>query len=227
MEKILVVAAHPDDETLGAGASIAKHVENGDLVSVVILGTGIASRKNDDEDISSELKKLRSDSKNALLKLGVTDLSFLDFPDNQFDSVPLLKIVKVLEGIIATKKPSIIYTHHWGDMNVDHQLTFKAVMTSSRPMESCSVKKILCFEVLSSTEWNIQNSQYAFMPNVYVDVSKQLSKKLKALGEYKSEMKKYPHPRSIEGVEHLSRYRGLVISTLAAEAFELAREVQK
>lgn len=224
MANILVVAAHPDDETLGCGATMSKHVENGDSVSVIILGTGIASRKESGSDISSELKKLRSDCKSALAKIGVTDVSFFDFPDNSFDSIPLLSIVKSVEDVIAKKKPSIIYTHHWGDLNVDHRLTFNAVMTASRPF-NCSVHKILCFEVLSSTEWNVANSANSFMPNVFVDVSKNLEKKISALSQYKSEMRDYPHPRSLKGNEYLAKYRGLIIGVAAAEAFELAREV--
>lgn len=224
MANILVVAAHPDDETLGCGATMSKHVENGDSVSVIIMGTGIASRKERGSDISSELKKLRADCKAALSKIGVSDVSFFDFPDNAFDSVPLLSIVKAIEGVISQKKPSVIYTHHWGDLNVDHRLTFNAVMTASRPFNS-PVQKILCFEVLSSTEWNVANSANSFMPNVFVDVSKHLDRKITALSQYTSEMRDYPHPRSLKGNDYLAKYRGLIIGVAAAEAFELAREV--
>lgn len=226
MKKILVVAAHPDDETLGAGAVMASHIEKKESVSVIILGTGLASRNEDkNADISKELKILRDQSKKALSKLGVLDVTFFDFPDNRFDSVSLLDIVKVIERTIEQKKPDIIYTHHWGDLNVDHRITFNAVMTASRPIQSQCVKKILCFEVLSSTEWNVPNSSNVFMPNTFVDISKTLKKKLAALGEYTGEMREYPHPRSIKGAELLAKVRGLIISTEAAEAFELVREV--
>ncbi|MBI5223465.1 PIG-L family deacetylase [Candidatus Micrarchaeota archaeon] len=226
MKKILVVAAHPDDETLGAGATMARHIKEGDSVSVIILGTGLASRNEDkNSDISREMLKLREDSKKALGELGVKEVEFFDFPDNRFDSVDLLEIVKTIEKVIDRKKPEIIYTHHWGDMNIDHRMTFSAVMTATRPMLSCSVKKILCFEVTSSSEWNAQNPNNAFMPNYFVDVSQTLKKKLDALAHYKGEMREYPHPRSTEGNEYLARMRGLTISTKAAEAFVLVREL--
>ena len=222
--KILVVAAHPDDETLGAGGTIAKHVSAGDDVSVLILGQGIASRKEGGEDVSKEIEALRSDSRRALAKLGVKEAAFQDFPDNKFDSVPLLDVIKAVEKIVSEKKPGTIYTHHHGDLNVDHRMTFKAVITACRPVGS-SVKKLLCFETLSSTEWNVQNSDTAFLPNKFVDISSTLEKKLSALREYKSEMKKFPHPRSLEGVETLAKMRGMAVGLKAAEAFEVIREI--
>jgi N-acetylglucosamine malate deacetylase 1 len=221
--KILVVAAHPDDETLGAGAAMAKHMAQGDNVSVLILGTGIASRKEKGADISAEVKSLRACAKKALAKLGVKDVDFLDFPDNRFDSANLIDIVKAVESAVESKKPEMVYTHHWGDLNIDHRITFNAVMTACRPLGS-PVKKILCFEVLSSTEWNVQNSANAFMPNVFINVTGTIDRKLAAMGEYAGEIRQFPHPRSIETVRSLSRVRGSQAGYEAAEAFVLARE---
>jgi LmbE family N-acetylglucosaminyl deacetylase len=225
MPKILVVAAHPDDETLGAGATIASHVAKGDTVSVAILGTGITARKEKGIQMVDELKTLRGDAKRALAKLGVNDVSFFDFPDNRFDSVDLLDIVKTVEAEVARANPEVVYTHHWGDLNIDHRRTFDAVMVACRPAGS-PVKKIICFEVLSSTEWGTQTPATVFLPNMYVDVSNTLAKKLAALKEYKTEMRVYPHPRSLEGVESLAKTRGLVIGAKAAEAFEIVREIE-
>ena len=224
MAIVLVVAAHPDDETLGAGATIARHVAKGDNVSVVILGTGIAARKEKGIQTADELKTLRADAKRALAKLGVSEVSFFDFPDNRFDGVDLLDIVKTIEAQIAKASPELVYTHHWGDLNIDHRRTFDAVMVACRPAGS-PVKKIMCFEVLSSTEWSAQTPATAFLPNMFVDVSDTLVKKLAALKEYKTEMRAYPHPRSLEGVESLAKTRGLAIGVKAAEAFEIAREI--
>jgi LmbE family N-acetylglucosaminyl deacetylase len=224
MASIMVVAAHPDDETLGAGAAMAKHAAGGDSVSVLILGTGVASRKGKGESASGEINTLRENSRRALAKLGVKDAEFLDFPDNRFDSINLLDIVKALEKVVESKKPEMVYTHHWGDLNIDHRIAFNAVMTACRPVGS-PVKKILCFEVPSSTEWNTQNATNAFMPNLFVDVADTLAKKIAALREYKGEMRPYPHPRSPEGAELLARSRGLAIGAKAAEAFEIAREI--
>ena len=220
----MVVAAHPDDETLGAGATIAKHIAAGDAVSVLILGQGITSRKEKNQDSSSEIIALRADSKRALAKLGVKNVKFFDLPDNMFDSVPLLELVKVIEKAISEEKPEIVYTHYHGDLNVDHRLTFNAALTGCRPF-NCSVKKILSFEVLSSTEWSPQNSASIFMPIAYVDVSAEFLKKIAALKEYKTEMRQYPHPRSLEVVETLAKFRGATIGVNAAEAFEIIREI--
>jgi len=222
--KILVIAAHPDDETLGAGGTIAKHVANGDEVSVLILGEGIASRKQKKEDSRSEIDSLRRDARRALAKLGVTDVIFHDFPDNRFDTLALLDIVKVVEKVVSEKKSEVVYTHHGRDLNIDHCITFNAVMTACRPFGS-SVKKILCFEVLSSTEWNAQTAATVFLPNLFVDVSDTLGKKVSALKEYKSELRAYPYPRSVEGAEILAKLRGLAIGSNAAEAFEIVREI--
>ena len=224
MKRVLVVAAHPDDETLGAGGTVAKHIASGDSVSVLILGEGIASRKERGENYAKEKETLRADSRRALASLGVKDISFLDFPDNSFDTVPLLEIIKAIEKVMAEKKPEIVYTHHWGDLNIDHRRTFDAVLTACRPPGS-TVKKILCFEVLSSTEWTAQTAENAFMPNLYVDITNTLEKKISALKEYRSEIRPYPHPRSPEGAEILAKMRGIIVGKRAAEAFHIVREI--
>lgn len=229
MANILVIAAHPDDETLGCGAAMAQHIKNGDEVSVLILGTGLASRDKNGKVNVDELANLRNDAHRALAKLGVKEknMNFLDFRDNRFDSHDLLDIVKAIENVVTEKKPQTVYTHHWGDMNIDHRITFNAVMTACRPMKNCSVLRVLCFEILSSTEWNAQTASTAFMPNLYVDVTGTINKKLAALAEYHGEMRAYPHPRSIKGAEHLARTRGLTIETEAAEAFVIARMIER
>lgn len=215
---ILVVAAHPDDEVLGAGGAMAKHVKNGDKVSVIILGQGMFSREEKEQ--TAKLDQLQSDSKNALSKLGVSDIQFLDFPDNSFDSVPLLKIVKAVEKKLQETKPATIYTHHFSDLNVDHRMTFRAVLTAARPINQ-HVKKILCFEIPSSTEWS---SESFFQPNYFVDVSDTIEQKIDSLKEYKTEMRDFPHSRSIEYVEALAKVRGGAANMKAAEAFILIRE---
>ncbi|MCK4319945.1 PIG-L family deacetylase [Candidatus Micrarchaeota archaeon] len=221
--KVLVVAAHPDDEVLGAGATIAKHTEKGDDVKVLILGTGVTSREVENPRLKVE--ELVNDSKRALSLLDVSDIIHLDFPDNQFDSVSLLDIIKEVEKIVSKFNPETVYTHHWGDLNVDHRLTFDAVLTACRPFSS-NVRKILCFEVLSSTECTIQSVQNSFAPNYFVECKKTIKKKIDALKEYKSEIKKCPHPRSLESVEYLSRYRGTMIGREYAEAFVLVRDIK-
>lgn len=222
-KNILIVAAHPDDETLGAGGSIARHIENGDLVKVVILGTGIASRNED--NLEEKLKELRENSKNALKVIGVEDVLFYDYPDNRFDTVPLLEIIKTIENNIDEFKPNIIYTHNYNDLNIDHRITYEAVITATRPVKDYP-EEILSFEVLSSTEWKF-GSQGVFCPNYFIDITKTFDKKLDALREYKTEMREPPHPRSLEIVTALSRLRGSMSNTKYAEAFEMIRVVKK
>lgn len=226
MKRVLVVAGHPDDETLGAGGAMAKHAAEGDHVTAVILATGIGARKNAGEDYSDEIRQLRRESKRAMVRLGVNDIEHFDFPDNSMDSVPLLQVIKAVENVVKAKSPDIVYTHHWGDLNVDHRIAFNAVMTACRPF-SCNVKRILCFEILSSTECNVQTAQTAFLPNFHVELTRrELDKKLSALKEYKTEMMKPPHPRSLGSVELLARYRGMAINRQFAESFFIARDIQ-
>ena len=217
---ILVIAAHPDDEVLGAGGAMAKHVNNGDTVSVLILGQGMFSREQSKQ--TAQLETLQNHSKNALKKLGVSDVQFLDFPDNSFDSVPLLKVVKAVENKIKETKPETICTHHFSDLNIDHRITFKAVITAARPINP-HVKRILCFEIPSSTEWS---SESFFQPNYFIDISSTLKQKLQSLSEYKTEMRDFPHPRSLKYVEALATVRGGTANVKAAEAFVLVREIR-
>jgi LmbE family N-acetylglucosaminyl deacetylase len=225
MKKIVVIAAHPDDETLGAGGAMAKHVASGDSVSVLILGEGIASRKQHGEDYAKEKDLLRRDSRSALADLGVKDVIFLDFPDNSFDTVPLLELTRSVEKFVSEKGPEVVYTHHWGDLNVDHRRTFEAVLTACRPPSG--VKRLLSFEVPSSTEWQAQTPANAFMPNLFVDISGSIEKKMKALEAYGGEMREYPHPRSPEGVRALAMYRGSQAFLEHAEAFEIIRHIER
>ena len=223
--KILIIAAHPDDEVLGCGGTIARLSLNNDLY-ILILGEGITSRNIPEEQKKEEVKQLRRDAESANKVLGVKKVFFEAFPDNRFDTIPLLDIIKTIESHIQKIKPEIIYTHHYGDLNIDHQITHKAVLTATRPIGDYPVKKILIFETLSSTEWNKQTQDNIFMPNIYTDISKTIDKKLEAMQCYKSEICEYPHPRSLEGIRILAQRRGLEVGLKFAEAFCLIREIQ-
>ena len=222
---ILIIVAHPDDEVLGCGGTIAKLSEN-NTIYTLILGEGITSRDISDEEKKKELKELKKQSAEANKILGVKKVFFENFPDNRFDTIPLLDIIKLIEKIIQKIKPEEIFTHHYGDLNIDHQITHKAVLTATRPVGDCTVKKILSFEVLSSTEWNYQNQTNIFTPNTYIDISDTLNKKLVAMKCYKSEIRDYPHPRSLEGIKILAQKRGLEMGLKFAEAFCLIREIR-
>jgi N-acetylglucosamine malate deacetylase 1 len=224
---VLVVAAHPDDEVLGCGGTIAKHAREGDRVHVLILAEGATSRdpKRDREQRKSELSALARAAHQASAILGATSLKLHNFPDNRMDSCDLLDIIKVIEGAISQYKPSIIYTHHIGDLNIDHRRTCEAVVTATRPLPDSRIKTLLFFEVPSSTEWQTPHSAPAFSPNWFVDISDTLGAKLKALETYQSEMRPYPHPRSCVAIEHLARWRGATVGVEAAEAFILGRNL--
>lgn len=217
--KILIVAAHPDDEVLGAGGTILKHVKNGDQASVLILSDGESSRGAS----AGKIRKRAEQAKKAAKLLGVKKVFLETLPDNKFDSVPLLEIVKKVEKIIYAVKPNIIYTHFSDDLNIDHQITFKAVLTACRPQPKFCVKEIYSFEVLSSTEWQAKKKKSLFCPTDYNDISKFVNGKIKALEAYADELRAHPHPRSKEGVKILAKYRGLEVGYKFAEAFQAVR----
>lgn len=223
--KVLIVAAHPDNEILGVGGTVLRHVAEGDTVHVMILAEGLTSR-DDHRDLAAckdELALLHSATKKAADFMGVQKVLIGDFPDNCMDTVALLEVVKSVEAEINSFVPDLVYTHHAGDVNIDHKITHDAVLTACRPLPGQSVNQILFFETLSSTEWQIMTSDKIFIPNYYVDIESYIEKKLEALHYYETEMRQYPHSRSYEAIKILAQYRGFTIGKLAAEAFEVGR----
>lgn len=222
--KILVIAAHPDDEIIGVAGTLKRHIDMGDEVRVIILGEGQTSRYNSRKEVPNEiLEELHKDSYIAAENIGYTQIYFANFPDNRFDDVALLDIVKFLEKIIEQYRPDIIYTHHCGDLNIDHQYSFRATVTATRPVKGKHiVKEIYSFETLSATEWNFDiNSR--FRPNYYVCIDDTIKSKLQAMRCYKSELFEAPHPRSLDIIEINARKWGSVIGVEYAEAFEVVR----
>ena len=221
-KKVLVVAAHPDDEVLGCGGTIARLIKEGFEVYTLILGEGITSRDNmrDRKRREEEITELKGEAKEANKILGVKEVFFYDFPDNRFDTVPFLDIVKVVEKVKNSINPEIIFTHYERDLNVDHQITYRAVITATRPLKEESVKEIYSFEIPSSTEWRYPLN---FSPDVFFDISTTIDIKIKALEKYKTELKKYPHPRSLEGVKLIAKNWGIKVGLEYAEAFKVVR----
>lgn len=213
LSNVLVVAAHPDDEVLGCGGMIAKMAQQGHGVYVLILAEGKTSRGEGNK----ELSKLSKEIKTAHSILGVKKTFESHFPDNQMDSIPLLKIIKEIEKVKNLVKPEIIFTHYKDDLNIDHKITFEAVITASRPIKGETVKKIYSFEILSSTEWNKKTE---FLPDAYFDIKGTIADKTKAMSAYKSELKKFPHPRSIKGIQVKAMQRGMECGMEYAEAFK-------
>ncbi len=224
MEKILVFAAHPDDELLGIGGTVRKLANEGKEVRAVILAEGITSRseKRSDAD-ASELAELKKDAEKAAKIIGYKSIEFCGFPDNRMDSMDLLDIIKVISKYVEKYKPDTIFTHHHGDLNIDHRLTHEAVLTACRPTGDYCVKRIYTFEIPSSTEWNYSYAE-PFTPNVYYDVTDTINSKIEGMACYRSESTKYPHPRSSEALLSLGRYRGSNVNYDMAEAFMLIRE---
>lgn len=226
MTTVLVVAAHPDDELLGCAGTLARHAAEGDRVAIAILAEGATSRSDpaQREHHAAELERLRQAARAAAEAIGAEMPEFFGLPDNRMDGEVLLNVVQRLEATIARVRPDIVYTHHRGDVNVDHDVTHRAVITACRPLPGHSVTRILAFETVSSTEWMSPASAAPFAPNWFVDVSAHIDTKLAALRCYDAEMRPFPHPRSYQAVEHLARWRGASAGFAAAEAFMLVRQ---
>lgn len=227
MNVALVIAAHPDDEVLGCGATIARLTDEGWAVHVVILAEGATSRTTK-RDLSlhvEELSELEKCAEMANKILGSKSVKLLSLPDNRMDGMELLDVVKIVEAEITCHRPTMVLTHHAGDVNVDHGVIHDAVIAACRPQPSHSVKTLLFFEVPSSTEWRPSASGMQFAPNIFYDITDSIDRKLKALNAYAPEMRAFPHPRSIYAVEHLARWRGATIGCEAAEAFMLGRAI--
>lgn len=227
-EPILVIAAHPDDEVLGCGGTIARYAQLGQVVDVLILGEGLTSRgrKGDRDLYAANLSDLGKAAQRANETLGVHSLSLKSFPDNRMDSLDRLEVIQEVEGFIQKIRPAVVYTHHCGDLNIDHQIIHEAVLTACRPLPTQSVTRLCFFEVPSSTEWQVPGAP-AFVPNYFVEITETLHLKLEALRAYHGEMRPWPHARSIEAVEHLAHWRGASVGLPAAEAFVLGREVKR
>ena len=226
-DSVLVVAGHPDDEVLGCGGTIARHADVGDQVQVLIVAEGATSRQEqrNRNQASDELSALAQAAQKAGAILGVKEVELLDLPDNRLDSLDRLDLIKQIELRIERHQPRVVYTHHAGDVNIDHRRLHEAVVTACRPTPGQPVKRLLSFEVASSTEWQPPGSAPAFHPNWFVDISAQWLRKREALEAYASEMRSWPHARSIQAVEHLARWRGAQVGVEAAEAFCLLRQL--
>lgn len=219
---ILVVAAHPDDEILGCGGTVARLANEGAKVYTLLLGQGIAARHDnlDKTEYQGQVAKLKKCMDDANRAIGVQEVFSFDFPDNKFDTVALLDIVKTVEKIKNKIKPNVIFTHYEKDLNIDHCITYEAVITATRPLATETVKTIYSFEVLSSTEWHYP---LVFSPDTFFDISNTMKQKLKALECYKTEVKDYPHPRSLEGAELNAKTWGMKVGLKFAEAFKCVR----
>ncbi len=224
MATILVVAAHPDDEVLGCGGTIARHTVQGDEVHVLFLADGESSRLAVAPDTVAIEARLAS-ARTAADILGVKAIHAIGLADNRLDSLPLLDIIQPVERLVSELRPEIVYTHHHGDLNIDHRLAHQAVMTACRPVPAQPVQAIYCFEIPSSTEWQTPGAE-PFLPNLFVDIQPVLARKRLAMQAYWQELRAFPHSRSAEAIEALGRWRGASSGLWHAEAFFLVRQIR-
>lgn len=220
MTNVLVVAAHPDDEVLGCGGTLIGHKLAGDTVQIMYMTNGVGARG---ENVS-EIERRQQSALSVSRSLGCELPDFFDFTDNQMDTHPFLDIVKAVETVVHRERPDVIYTHFGGDLNIDHILTYRAVLTACRPQPGCSVKAIYCFEVSSSTEWAPQAYQ-SFNPQRFVDIGAFKQQLDSQLLSYQQELRPWPHCRSVEAIWAHRQWRGASVGLAAAEAFMVEREI--
>ena len=218
---ILVIATHPDDEVLGCGGTIARHVSRGDRVDVLVVTRGAPDLFSEDQ-----VKQLRKELESAHLILGISAVHFLDFPAPKLDSVPAHELADAIGTQIGSIRPAAVYIPHRGDLHSDHRSVFGAALVAARPIGNPVVRRLLSYETLSETEWAAPVAEDAFLPSVFLDITGFLEKKKQALAAYRSQLKDFPHPRSLEAVECLARLRGSTVGVQAAEAFQLIREIE-
>jgi LmbE family N-acetylglucosaminyl deacetylase len=224
---VLVVAAHPDDEVLGCWGTMASLVQEGHKVYIAILGEGATSRyQARDQADQSKVERLVSDSQKVAAMIGAKQVFNYSLPDNRFDTLPMLDVVKIIEKLVSQIEPAVIYTHHPSDLNIDHGVVFRATLTATRPLPGCPVRDLYTFEIPSSTEWSFSMYKPEFRPNVFVDITDTVDIKVEAMQTYKSESRSFPHPRSPESLRGIASRWGSVVGVEYAEAFELIRSIR-
>lgn len=221
-KRVLVISAHPDDEILGLGGTVAMCAARGDQVTVALIADGNSARYD-----SEKTEGVRASARQAARELGVSDIRFAGFADQRLDVVPVLQITQWIERLLQEVRPQVIYTHHRGDINRDHQVVYEATLTAARPYSSPFVERILCYETPSATEWAGPSPDTHFVPNVFVDISEHLESKLSAMAAYVTELRPFPHPRSLEALRIRAGHWGSIIGVAAAEPFMLAREIYR
>ena len=219
--RVLVLAAHPDDELLGVAGTIARHVDDGDQVTCVVCSEGATARYQ--AEVANELQ---TGGRRAAEVLGVHELRFLGMRDQHLDAGPVLGVIQAVEAVVREIAPDVVYTHHWGDVNRDHKVVNEAVMVACRPVGDGYPRAVYLFETPSSTEWSWPDPASVFVPNHFVDISATLERKLAAMACYPTELRPAPHPRSLEALRSRAAYWGQLVGRAYAEPFVVGRQVR-
>lgn len=217
-----MLAPHADDEVLGCGGVIARHVHDGDETAVAILTN--AALGAPDKYSPAEIMQLREEARSAHLVMGVHNTLFEDLPAPRLDTVPMFRIVDTITRIIKRQQPHVVYIPHCDDLHLDHWAINRAAQVACRPRSGSTVRRLLAYETPSETEWGNVRPGEAFVPNWFVDISRFLEQKLRAMQCYASQLKSFPDPRSLEGIKALATWRGATAGFEAAESFMLIRE---
>lgn len=225
MKKILVVVAHPDDEVLGMGGTIAKLSKAGNEVYVLIVTDGSSSQYRDSDELSKIIEDKKKETLACAKILGVKEVMYGEQPDMKLDATPHININQVIEKAVSHVQPEAVYTHFWGDVNMDHQQVYKSTLVAVRPVMGQVVKELYCYRVPSSTEWTPCKADTMFMPNVFVDIKEVANQKYEAFAEYSTELRDYPHPRSVQHLKELDIARGLEVGQGPTETFVLLRKL--
>lgn len=225
MKRVLVIAAHPDDEVLGMGGTIAKLVKKGATVDVLIVTDGSSSQYRDSGHLAEIIEAKKKETRNCANILGVRDIYYGELPDMKLDTTPHIRINQVIEEVINKVQPDAVFTHFWGDVNCDHQNVFKSTLVAVRPVMGQVVRELYCYRVPSSTEWTPNKAETMFMPNCFVDIEQFAEQKYKAFACYSTELREYPHPRSVQYLRENDKAAGLQVGMFVAEEFVLLRKL--
>ncbi len=218
--RMVIFAAHPDDEVLGCGATAARLAREGHVVIPVVVCENASVR------YGGEMKQnLEKWARSCADILGIADPVFLGLPDQRLDKYSALEMAQTLEQVIVDLQPEVVFTHHGGDINKDHRVVFEATMVATRPLPASRVQTVYTYETISSTEWATTGFYASFLPNTFFNVSETLELKIEAFGQYLSEVRDFPHPRSLEGIRVRARDWGARVGVPAAEAFQLVRSL--
>lgn len=227
MKRILIIAAHPDDEVLGMGGTIAKYVSQGDEVAVLIVTDGSTSQYRNNPDLLGIIREKRTETSNCAAVLGIKHIFYGELPDMKLDVTPHIEVNRVIENAISDFKPSVVFTHFLGDVNKDHRKVYESTLVACRPVSEQCVKRLFLYSVPSSTEWNVQTATNVFLPNWYEDISGEYAeKKYRAFECYKTELRDYPHPRSVQYLRTTDIAEGNRVGLMAAESFILLRSIE-